>query len=118
MIAPAEDMPETNSTIRSSTTWDDTVPRVDMAWEISLISSSSSASHSTMCSSPSANRMIAAFSAPLSRAMSVTPFLPRPVIAIDMPLRAFVQPGAQDRDGLFRVAVYELGHLLDRGHLH
>ena len=30
MIAPAEDMPETNSTIRSSTTFDETVPSVDM----------------------------------------------------------------------------------------
>ncbi len=77
MIAPAEDMPETNSTIRSSTTLDDTVPSVDMAWEISLISSSSSASHRGMCSSPRASRMIAAFSAPFRRVMSVIPFFPR-----------------------------------------
>jgi hypothetical protein len=42
MMAPELDMPETNSTSRSSTTLAVTVPRLAMAWETSLISSSSS----------------------------------------------------------------------------
>ena len=39
---PVPLMPETNSTMSCSTTDEDTVPRVAIAWEISLISSSSS----------------------------------------------------------------------------
>jgi PIN domain nuclease of toxin-antitoxin system len=38
---PEPDMPETNSTISSSTTDELTVPSAAMAWEISLTSSSS-----------------------------------------------------------------------------
>ncbi len=42
MIAPPLDMPEMNSTSRSSTTCAVTLPRPAMAWDTSLISSSSS----------------------------------------------------------------------------
>ncbi len=45
MTEPEPLMPETNSTSSSSTTLDETVPRVAMAWEISLISSSSRLDH-------------------------------------------------------------------------
>jgi len=45
MTEPEPLMPETNSTSSSSTTWALTVPSEAMAWEISLISSSSSPCH-------------------------------------------------------------------------
>ena len=53
-----------------------------MAWEITLISSSSSWRQTPAWSSPSANSTTAAFSAPLSRLDSV--------IALDLGLRAFI----------------------------
>ena len=46
-----------------------------MAWEISLISSSSIACQSTLWSSPSASSTTAAFSGPESRPGSVIAFL-------------------------------------------
>ena len=70
MIAPEPVMPETNSISSSSTTLAWTVPRVAMAWEISLISSSSRASHSRVWSSPSDSRITAAFSGPARRRTS------------------------------------------------
>ncbi len=75
MIVPDDDMPDTNSTSSSSTTLEATVPRLDMACEISLISSSSRACHSMTWSSPSASSTTAAFSTPLSRLGSSMIFL-------------------------------------------
>ena len=101
---------ETNSTSRSSTTLAETVPRLAMAWEISLISSSSSACH---------RRWRAPRRAPAGRRRPS----PAPVrrVGVDDRLLAggarscgLVQPGAEDRDRLLRVLLDELGDLLDR----
>jgi multiple sugar transport system substrate-binding protein len=64
-IEPAPDMRWMNSCTKASTTEEGTMPSADIAWETSLISSSSSMVQSFLASSPKLIRMIAAFSAPL-----------------------------------------------------
>ena len=63
---PVEDTCSANSTNSRSTMLDDTVPRLAMTWEISLISSSSIWPNSlAACSSPSDISRMAAFSGPV-----------------------------------------------------
>ena len=109
MIAPAPDMPETNSTSRSSTTLAVTVPRPAMAWEISLISSSSSACQMPAWSSPSASSTTAAFSGPVRRVASTIALLLERGRSCGL-----MQPAAEDRDRLLRMLLDELGDPLDR----
>ena len=115
MIAPAPDMPETNSTSSSSTTVAGTVPRPAMAWEISLISSSSSAcpdrgvllaegeqDHGRLLGAGQASGVVDAWLLGGRRAA----------------ISRLMQPAAEDRDRLLGMLLDELGDLLDRGRLH
>ena len=71
MSEPVADICETNSTSSFSTRLALTVPRFDMVWEISLISSSSIICQMREpCSSPSASITTAVRSAPVSDRMS------------------------------------------------
>src|SRR5215472_15233565 len=146
MIDPAPDMPETNSTISSSTTCAETLPSPAMAWDTSLISSSSRCRQIASWSSPSDSRITAAFSGPDSRPASTIDFAlalrgPRLIprrsrrgyagqarerLLTGPALRCLgeggscglMQPAAEDRDRLFGVLVHELGDRPHRGSLH